>query len=404
MTAVHPAPATRTIEVAEHQQAEASLTDHQARQLQAAAGARLTLTPSGRGYLLRASSHIGSISIPGVMVHVVPKIPVDNVLHLLTWSTHRIGFDHTDATHATHNLTAAVAAWYARLLERALILGIDRAYIEEADRLVALRGRVDWPAQANAVGLPTPITCRFDEWSIDTRTNRIVAAAALTLLRNPVVTPESGFQLRRLLKLLPGVSTLRADDLTNPAPLISRLNQHYDTTVHLARLILREAGPAHGGGGTAISTFLVDMNAVFEDFVFTSLRARLRATWNVTRQQVVPLGAQGRVPGEPDLLFHDRSGKPVLVADSKYKLTNDGRGRSSDYYQLLAYCTALGLPRGVLIYADSASGAPPPARTVQVRNAQTILETVRVRLSGSPQDISREVDRLTAQLIGDDRS
>nr|WP_165490119.1 hypothetical protein [Propioniciclava sinopodophylli] len=209
MTGRRPDSDTVTVEILEHKQAELPISDRQARMLQVAAGSRLTVSPSAAGYSVRATSHVGSVTIPGLVVHVVPKVPVDNVVHLLTWSTHRIAFDHQLATHASQSLTAAVAAWYARMLERALVLGVDHAYDEESDRLVALRGRIDWPAQANAVALPTPISCRYDEWSIDTRVNRIVSAAALALLRNPVVPAQPTFTLRRLLKLLPGVGPLR---------------------------------------------------------------------------------------------------------------------------------------------------------------------------------------------------
>lgn len=392
-------PVAEPIEIAEYETTETDLSARQAQLLQAAAGKRLTVTPSSGGYSVRASSYVGSISIEGRVVHVVPKIPVSNLLYLLTWSTHRVSFDHVDAGHAMHHLTAAVAAWYARALEQALVLGVDRTYVEETDRLVAIRGRVDWPAHINALGLPTPISCRFDEWSIDTRPNRLVVAAALALLRNPTVAPESAFTLRRLLKLLPGVGPLHSDDLTNPAPMINRLNQHYESSVTLAQLILHGSGHAHGSGTASVSAFMVDMNAVFEDFVFSNLRHRLRDIWSVTRQEVVPLGTRGgQIPGEPDLLFRDTSGAPVLVADSKYKLTSDGRGHSSDYYQLLAYCTALGLPRGVLIYCEVGHAAA-PAKTVQVRNTNTVLETARVRLSGSPKEISEEFARLTRQLL-----
>lgn len=401
MTAPPRAHHTLTMEIVEHKQADVQMSDQQARMLQVVAGPRLVVSPNTAGYSVRASSYVGSITIPGLVVHVVPKIPVDNVLHMLTWSAHRITFDHHEVTHTTRSLTPAVAAWYARMLERALALGIDRAYVEGSDRLVALRGRIDWPAQSTAAGLPTPISCRYDEWSIDTRANRIVAGAALALLRNPVVPAQSAFSLRRLLKLLQGVGPLRADDLTHPAPLFNRLNLHYESTVHLARLILEGAGHGHGGGAEPVSAFMVDMNVVFEDFVYASLHLRLRGVWTVARQQLVPLGDQGQVPGEPDLIFRDVSGNPVLVADCKYKLTSDGRGRSGDYYQLLAYCTALGLPRGVLIYCDAGDATPVPARSVHVRNTQTTLETARVQLSGSPETISRALDHLALQILGD---
>lgn len=386
-------------QLAEYQQIEAGLSDGQARQLQAAAGSRLTLTPSSRGYLIRASSHVGSIAVPGIVLHVLPKVPVVNILHLMTWSTERISLGRDEPDQATGSLTAAVAAWYSRMLERTLVLGVDRSYVEEADRVVALRGRIDWPAQTRAVGLPTPIACRYDEWSLDTRANRIVAAAALALLRNPAVPPQPAFTLRRLLRLLAGVGPLRPDDLSAQHDFLTRLNEHYRTTVQLARLVLHAGGLAQGAGHAAVSSFMVNMNDVFEDYVFASLKQRLRGTWEVDKRKV-PLDIAGHMPTEPDLLFTDRLGANALVADSKYKLTSDGRGRNADYYQLLAYCTSLGLRRGVLIYCDTDGNGPTPPRSIQVREARTVLETFRVRLAGSFDDIASEFDRLAQHLRG----
>ncbi|WP_028709012.1 McrC family protein [Propionicicella superfundia] len=387
---------TLVCQLAEYQQIEVELTDSAARRLQAAAGTRLALSPGPHGYLIRASSYVGSISVPGIVLHIVPKVPVANVLYLMAWSTERIAFSQSEIGQATGSLTAAVATWYARMLERSLVLGVDRAYVEETDRVIALRGRIDWPAQAKAVSLPTPIACRYDDWSIDTRPNRIAAAAALALLRNPAVPPQSAFTLRRLLKLLAGVGPLRPDDLSGHTDVLTRLNEHYRSTVQLARIILRAGGPSQGAGRTAVSSFMINMNDVFEDFVFASLKHQLRGTWGIDKHKV-PLDVAHRVPTEPDLLFADQSGTNVLVADSKYKLISAGRGRNADYYQLLAYCTSLGLPRGVLIYCD-AGDEPRPPHSIEVRQSGTVLDTFQVGLSGSFDDIADEFDRLARYL------
>jgi 5-methylcytosine-specific restriction enzyme subunit McrC len=54
----------------------------------------------------------------------------------------------------------------------------------------------------------------------------------------------------------------------------------------------------------------------------------------------------GQVRMKPDLEFR-RQGTTAYVGDIKYKLTADARARNADYYQLLAYTTAMDLPEGV---------------------------------------------------------
>ncbi|MAU84689.1 MAG: hypothetical protein CME34_23060, partial [Gordonia sp.] len=77
----------------------------------------------------------------------------------------------------------------------------------------------------------------------------------------------------------------------------------------------------------------------------------------------------------------------------KYKLAKDERGRSGDYYQLLAYTTALDLPEGLLIYCrpENDEGG---SRTVIVRNAGTKLVLRSLDLSGSPEQVEQELSDL----------
>lgn len=389
-------PTPRIVEVSEYGQVVLDLTERQARTLQAVAGPHLAVVPANTGYKVRATSFVGSIAIPGWVLHVVPKVStVANVLELMTWSTHRLLLHEDDVGLRSSSLAAAVAALYSRTLDRTLARGVDHAYVEEDDRLVTLRGRVDLPAQARAVGLAVPIACRYDEWSIDTASNRLVRAAALALLRMPDIAPSSGYALRRAIWRLDGVTQIRPGEGAAPTPL-TRLNRHYAAAVDLARLVLRAAGPAQSHGSVGTASFMINMNDVFEDFVHGSLANALRGRLDVVRQRVVPLGARGEVRSEPDLIFVEPGGGDLLVADIKYKLTTDGRGRSQDYYQLLAYCTSLGLGRGVLIYCD-AEGEQPP-RSVRVRNQQTQLETYRLGIKGAPSEIRDEITRLAAHI------
>lgn len=115
----------------------------------------------------------------------------------------------------------------------------------------------------------------------------------------------------------------------------------------------------------------------------------------------VPLGVASHVPAEPDLLFNNRTGSRGLVPDTKCTLTNDGRERTTDCYQLLAYCTSLGLPRGVLIYCDTVSSGGRAVSHDQSAPRRHGAETFRVRLSGSFTDIARDLDRLAQHLRGD---
>lgn len=110
----------------------------------------------------------------------------------------------------------------------------------------------------------------------------------------------------------------------------------------------------------------------------------------VSEQHPVALSRSPWVGMAPDLVFQ-RDGKPVFVADVKYKLTGSGMARTDDYYQLLAYTTAMGLGAGLLIYcrADEA-----PERTITVVRSGQRLHTRPVDLAGKPKDVVQALDEL----------
>lgn len=113
-------------------------------------------------------------------------------------------------------------------------------------------------------------------------------------------------------------------------------------------------------------------------------------------QQALWLDRTKRVRIKPDLLFGTPPATWAYVADAKYKLTDDGLGRHPDYYQLLAYCTSLGLDEGMLIYA--ATEAEEPAREVVVRGSGVRLVSYRLPLGGSQSEIGRAVDGLASTI------
>lgn len=381
----------------EYEVKDFDLTDVEARALQRASGSRLTVTPGVNGWRVRASSYVGAVATPGLTIQINPKVPLANVLYLMTWSADRMIVRRSSTSFEEFDsLVPAVAELFANTLEGVLVRGVDHQYVGVREALSAVRGRIDIPANLVTAGLPTPIHCSYDDWSVNTWVNRVVRAALVTLLQLVHASPRATHKLRRLAAMLDGVEALRRDDLATTNAL-TRLNDHYAPALSLSRMILRGASITHLGGDVVASAFLVNMNDVYEDFLFGSLRSKLRGRLGVTRHDVTPLGSRGEIPGEPDLLFtRGTDPRTVFVADAKYKIAPDARGRSGDYYQLLAYCTALDLDHGMLIYCDH-EGAQ-PAREVRVVRHGPTLETYCVSLLGSTDDIDRRVTSLAEAI------
>jgi 5-methylcytosine-specific restriction enzyme subunit McrC len=321
-----------------------------------------------------------------------PKIKPENLFLLLevglpekAWR--REAFDY--ATNA--DLLPSVIAFFARTVETTLASGVLRSYQEHHERLVAMRGRLDLARQFSRTGVAVPVACRYDDYTADIAENRYLRAAVRVALRVPLVPAQDRRRLMQQLVALDEVADIpvRPDDVDRIA--ITRLNAHYEAALRLAHILLANLTLVDQRGRTTASSFIVDMNRLFERFVTERLSRALRGRLEVRAQSLVHLSEGRQVPMNPDLEFR-RRGTTVLVGDIKYKLTAEARASNADYYQLLAYTTALGLPEGVLIYCLADDGIP--ERSMTVRHAGKVLHTRAVDLAGEPAAVAAEIEAL----------
>lgn len=366
--------------------------------LRVAAGRALTITPTdgSERWNIRATSLVGTVVTGDIKVLIRPKVSDANLFHMLeaAGDSLTVGSEVFDYDQ-THDLIPAFATFFVRHLERALTRGLVRSYREEVERLVGVRGRVDIRSHVRLAGLPIPVECTFDEYTSNTQLNRIVAAGAARLARLPGVTTATRRALLRTLPLFEEVDFVTSADLAQPTTF-SRLDGHFRGVERLARLALAGSSLLDATGAAGAATFLVDMNKIFETFVEDRLRRYLSGRADLNGQEPRTLDRDGYVHMRPDIVIR-QNGVDTYVADSKYKLTADGFGRESDYYQLLAYCTALALPEGMLIYCQH-DGLVPPREVVTRGVMGKRLVTAVVRLNGSPSDLEATMKDLADEI------
>lgn len=391
---------TRIGDLVEYETVDVTLAGHRARRLGTHSADALTVTPTQHPdrWLLSASSKVGTLVVDDMTVLIRPKIRPENLFLLLEVGLPRHAWRREAFDYSTSaDLLPSVVAFFARTLETTLGRGVIRNYRPHEERLVALRGRIDMPAQFRAAGVRVPVACRYDEYTADTDENRYLRAAVRLAMRVPKVAPEDRRRLMHQLVALEDALDVPvgADDLDRIP--ITRLNAHYEPALRLARLLLANLTLVDQRGQSTAASFLVDMPHLFERFVTRRLRRALSGRLDVLDQFATSLGERRQLPMRPDLVFR-RRGVPVFVGDIKYKLTGDAVGRQPDYYQLLAYTTALDLPEGVLIYCLTDGGRP--ERRVTVRHAGKILHTLAIDLTGPPDSVDEAI-RSCADWIAD---
>src|SRR5690606_37824593 len=154
----------------------------------------------------------------------------------------------------------------ARLME-AVRMGLPRRYVDHADDLPALRGRLDVTRQfSHHAVAPQRLACRYDELSYDIALNQVMRAAVTRLQRvaqapdNHRILRELGFAYADVTEV--PVPALRWDQIT-----LDRTNQRWRELLCFARLLLGDRHQQTSAGSMDGHALLFEMNALFEQYV-----------------------------------------------------------------------------------------------------------------------------------------
>ena len=347
-------------------------------------------------WIVGPAGKVGTARLDDVVVRIRPKVGIKRLLFLLGYSAHGDTWQpDTVPVAEAEDLVPAVAHALWRQVSRAIHQGLLPGYVVVEESSLVLRGRLRETEQLHRHhGLPLPLEIRHDEFTVDIPENQILRAACERMLTVPRVDDESSRMLRRLLRNFGDVSSVgRGDPVPSWQP--SRINSRYHTALRLAELVLRATSVEHEAGTVAVNGFLIDMPLLFEDFVTIALREALEAAYGgrVAAQVRSYLDTAGRVVLKPDIVWRIR-GSAVAVIDAKYKAEKPRGYPNADLYQLLAYCTVLGLRNGHLVYA---AGNEEAARHL-VRQAGIEIFCHALDLSQPPDALLAEMRELARKI------
>ncbi|MFJ9647459.1 McrC family protein [Streptomyces sp. NPDC101206] len=352
---------------------------------------------------LRAGSKVGAVAItvPGgerITVRIAPKVPVARLLFLLGYSRDPHGWRDGTVDLADHSeLLPAFAHAVERQTERALRQGLLQGYRATEESALVVRGRIREGDQARRrFGLPLPVEVAYDEFTTDIAENRILRTAVDRLLRLPGVPRTVRRRLsHHRVRLADVTPVVRGREI--PAWRPTRLNGRYHQALRLAQVVLDGSSGEHLPGGLRMDGFLFDMNTVYEDFVCVALQEALRVHGgrSVLQTQDLYMDERAAVRLRPDFVWYGDSGAPHIVADAKYKARVRQGYPNEDLYQMLAYCTALRLPEGHLVYAKGSA----PHTDHRVRHAGVILHQHALDLDQGPNAVLADMRTLAQRMV-----
>ncbi len=372
---------------------------------------RISLSPGSKpsSVVLIAKMHCGVVQAGRKRIYIEPKVPTRNLLYLVesTYALPKVRF-FDEAKYATGQSFSEFLLHFFYLKVKALLRsGLYRSYASHVENTTSVRGRI-LIAQTLTRNYANRhrVYCETDEYTVDILENQIIR---FTL--DATQSLVTGSPLRYLLwKLRAGFA-----DVTMPKHLpldtfsrvvYHRLNEHYRPVHELCLLFLRHLSLDVPIGRVSFYSFLVNMEALFQEFLFSIMRrSPAFAGMRVERQSESRIvlkhgtGITGDMSIRPDIRVGN--GGSFLIVDAKYKepLVAHFHRRipvTPDVYQIVTYCLTNGSP-GALVY--------PKTRQVE----EDLAETYKVAGNGATFtlrtiDLSRDLSvlpRVCLQLCKD---
>lgn len=320
---------------------------------------------------------IGAISIEGLHLHILPKIPLPHFLHIIQRGAidPRSGGDAQLQNDVS--LAELLARWFVAEAEVLMRRGLRSEYLTRTEELSAVRGQVHLLETALLIQQGRPVAvCSFDDLAPDSPLNRLIKGAAREIARNPNLSARVRGRARLIRRSLEGVGNERPDD---HQAMVDRLARDYASVVPLAKLVLLGFGVGIQCGDTNGKTFLLRTPELVETGI-RKLIARALPETKVESGRLM-LGTT-RLSMNPDLVFD--GGR--AVGDVKYKLQDINWNRA-DLYQSLAFATAYRTRHALLIGFHQ--GSLPRSQALKVGDVNCHLITWDARAE-VPEQVAQD--------------
>lgn len=350
-------------------------------------------------YRIRATKYVGNITLPNHRIIIVPKIGTMNFSYIVS-SVYGFNFRKEDFLYRKLREQTMFEQLINNLLSRIEELcrkGISKFYYDMEENLPYVKGKVLIKKNlAQNLILKNHIYCSYSDYGPDNIENQILKYTLYFLSKIKIQDAALIRKTKLLLHYFESVSLVSSFSYSFPRIVYSRLTQHYEPIINLCRLLLRRSSLNLGtAGDTTFSSFLIDMNVLFEKFISGLLTSKLKKNGlkvrGVKRKETSYSDEQKRTKMVPDIVIR-KGHKPLLLVDAKYtdKIQED------DLYQIWIYCIVYSLPKGVLVYPKHVTISN-EIRTLRNAKVNSIIRNIDLN-KDSLQDFEQECTRFAQEI------
>lgn len=171
----------------------------------------------------------------------------------------------------------------------------------------------------------------------------------------------------------------------------TRKTEPYENAINIARLILLNYHPDLSTGRIDVLALMFDMNLLWEQFVYKSLRKHLK-DYIVKTQTSKPFW--GSVKMKPDILIENGSTKIVL--DTKWKNIGDNNPSPEDLRQMYAYSKFHGNALTALVYPSDGENS---YNSKPFHKHEQYCGVMKLKVENNVKDWQEEIARYISKEI-----
>jgi 5-methylcytosine-specific restriction enzyme subunit McrC len=312
---------------------------------------------------LKFNQFVGVLQVGNVTIEVLPKADRNAPADAETWQSVLL-----DMLQACHWIKPE-AVTSARLAKRPFSLldiflhaflhqvevlvhrGLVKQYRQHQGNVFALKGQLKFAQHLsqNLIHQERFFT-QHTVFDSDELLHQLLKEA-LNIVGNSASKSSIRAKAKALLLHFEHVSPLRYSPQLFENIRYTRKTEPYREALKWAELILGHQSPDLRSGQLPVLSFMFDMNALFEAYIFHQLKRAesIFSDFQVSRQVSKPFWRDQKI--RPDVLI--RMGEKRIILDTKWKITD--KPSEDDLRQIYAYNLQFGADHGILLYPMSYS-------------------------------------------------
>lgn len=346
---------------------------------------------------LKANSYVGKIILPsGNEIIIKPKIKIINLLYIISYTFDLINLNYFEKKQLTENdsLIEIYVVVLLNWIENLFLKGLYKNYETHKNGLSAIKGKI---CMHDSISNRNKIVCEYDEISFSTIENKIMKATLHHIVSHTQINYSTRQRALLFYRLLKEISLIHLTKSSFKNISMHRLNNHYKPIIELCELIFNNLRLDDNVGDTFFSSYIFNMNIVYENFLLKVLQRKLKGETvkKSSKNEWTDYASDNYLPQiQPDIFVKNKA-----IIDAKYyktPFTSKGNYISSHIYQLITYLKAYKIQNGYLIYPEPENG--------QIVDSKYTIDNTNFNLISIPLnkeicDIENAIDRIANEIL-----